>query len=318
MVYDRTLVYYNEAVELYCGGICASPRMAIIYPVYGCNFSCPGCLCSNYNTEKIFMDYEKFKDLTLQLKRHGVRSIEFCGGGEPLLHPDICKMITWVTDYLHMSLGIMTNGSLLNDQISYLVATRADYIRVSLYDQSYQPVIKKIEKLIQIKKEVSGDVVIGAKFLINKTNEELVFNRVIETAENPGINIVSVKALRDDGPVEDYSVIEKRINDLGYEKVYANLEKSVLKCKCWMSSIHTLIDPVGDVYICCYYMDRKKEHCIGNVFEKSFSEIWGSQEHMEKIERIDPKKCNVFDCRWHGYNSRMLELLKSNSHHQFC
>ena len=39
---------------------------------------------------------------------------------------------------------------------------------------------------------------------------------------------------------------------------------------------------------------------------------------MEKIERIDPKKCNVFDCRWHGYNSRMLELLKSNSHHQFC
>lgn len=315
---ERTLVYYNEAVELYCGGVCKSPRMAIIYPVYGCNFSCKGCLYADYNTKGKYMDFEKFKDITLQLKKHGVRSIEFCGGGEPILHPDICKMITWVTDYLHMSLGIMTNGSMLNEQISYLVATRVNYIRISLYEHSYNNVMKKIEKLILTKQEVEGNLVIGSKFLINKDNEDFVIKKVKETAKNPGINHVSVKALRGNGLVEDYSDSEEKIRALGYEKINANLKKSYLRYKCWTSSIHTLIDPVGDVYICCYYMDRKDDHCIGNVYEKSFSEVWGGQKHIEKLRNIDAQKCNVFDCRWHKYNSEMLELLRPSSHHQFC
>lgn len=317
-MFERSLVYYNEAMELYCGDVCKSPRMAIIYVVYGCNFSCEGCLCSDYNMEKVFMDFEQFKKITIQLKKQGVKSIEFCGGGEPLLHPDISKMIEWVTDNLHMSVGIMTNGSLITEQLAYLIATRVNYLRVSLYDKSYDFVMKKIQKVIEVKKRIESDVVIGVKFLIDETNQDLVYNRVIETAENEDINLVSVKAKRGEGEIVDYSVVEDRINSLNYEKVSADLGKSILKCKCWMSPIHTLIDPLGDVYICCYYMDRKQEHCIGNVFEKDFSEIWGSETHMRKIDNIDSKKCNVFDCRWHKYNEQMLELLKGNTHHQFC
>lgn len=317
-MFERSLVYYNEALSLYCGEICKSPRMAIIYPVYGCNFSCKGCLCSDHNTEKFYMDYEKFMQLMIQLKRQGVMSVEFCGGGEPLLHPDIKKMITWVTDNLHMSLGIMTNGSLCNDELAYFIVTRASYIRVSLYDNSYASVMKKIEKLIAIKNEVESDIVIGAKFLVNKSNEELVLNRVRETSQNEGINYISVKALREEGSVEDYSAIEEKLNAIGSDKVSANLKKSYLTGRCWMSPIHTLIDPHGDVYICCYYMNRKEEHCIGNAFEQPFSEIWGSEKHIEKINHIDPAKCNVYDCRWHNYNKNMMELLKKNTHHQFC
>ena len=85
-----------------------------------------------------------------------------------------------------------------------------------------------------------------------------------------------------------------------------------------MTPIHTLIDPYGDVYICCYYMGRETEHRIGNVFEQPVSEIWGSQEHLNKLRSIDPAKCNVFDCRWHVYNQKMSELLNNDLLHEFC
>ena len=317
-MFDKSLLFYNEALELYCGEICRSPRMAIIYVVYGCNFSCKGCLCSSFNMKKEYMDLEKFKNVTLQLKKQGVKSIELCGGGEPMLHPNIKKMISWVTDNLHMSLGIMSNGSMIDDELSYLIATRVNYLRVSVYDHSYNFVIKKIKRLIEIRDEVEGDVVIGVKFLIDKTNEQLVLERIKEITNNVEIDLVSVKAKRGEKEIMDYADIENKINSLNNKKVNVNLKKTYLKGKCWMSPIHTLIDPFGDVYICCYYMNRKEEHCIGNVFKKSFAEIWGSEEHIEKISNIDARECNVFDCRWHKYNEQMLEILKRNTHHQFC
>lgn len=316
-MYDRTYVYYPEALKLYCGELC-NPRMALLYVVYGCNFACKGCLCNAFNTEKVYMDLEKFKDVTLQLKKHGVKSIEFCGGGEPLLHPDIKKMILWLSDELHMSLGLMTNGSLLNEHLDYLLATRTDYVRVSLYDNSYESVLKKVRKLIEVKEAAAGNAVIGVKFLVDRDNSEHILSRIKEVSDIPGINHISVKAMRGESEIVDYSSLEKQINDLHNEKIVAHLEKSYLKGHCWMSPIHTLVDPVGDVYICCYYMGRQKEHCIGNVFEKSFDEIWGSPEHMEKLRHIDVKKCNVFDCRWHEYNEKLAELLSNNTHHQFC
>ena len=85
-----------------------------------------------------------------------------------------------------------------------------------------------------------------------------------------------------------------------------------------MTPIHTLIDPMGKVFICCYYMNREEEHCIGNVFEKPFSEIWGSMEHLEKLRHLEKEKCNVFDCRWHRYNEKMSDLFSNNLLHPFC
>ena len=316
-MYDRNYVYYTDALKLYCGEIC-NPRAALLYVVYGCNFSCEGCLCSDCNKERVYMDFDQFKKLTLQLKKQGVKAIEFCGGGEPLLHPDINQMITWLTDELHMSFGVITNGSMLNEHLDYILATRASYVRVSLYENSYDFVIKKIHELIRIKEEVSGSVVIGGKFLARPDNHDFILTHVRELAFDPGFNHVSVKAMRQEDQVVDYSELEQKLKEIGSEKVEANLKKSCLKGKCWMSPIHTLVDPLGNVYICCYYMGREKEHCIGNAFEKDFSEIWASPEHYEKLRHIDIGKCNVFDCRWHGYNETLSNLLNNNTHHQFC
>ncbi len=316
---SKILSFYNEALSLYCGEIISSPRMAIIYPVYGCNFNCQGCLCSDFNQEKIYMDYEKFKTLVVQLKRQGVHAIEFCGGGEPLLHPKICEMISWITNSQHLDFGLMTNGSLLTDELNYLLLTRAKYVRVSLYLNSYNAVIKKVQKLIAMKKELGSDTAIGVKFLISEETQEKIFELIRQT-KDLGVDHISVKALRgEDIPVTDLSAVEKKIKAFGFPNLSCDLSKTSITKPCWLSPIHTLIDPLGDVYICCYYMERKADHCIGNVFEKPFSEIWGSNTHYKKISEISIKKCNVYDCRWHTYNNQMRQLFSTNRmQHEFC
>ncbi len=318
MLEKKIMSFYNEALSLYCGEITKSPRMAIIYPVYGCNFSCRGCLCSKDNQERVFMDFEKFKTLALQLKAQGVRAIEFCGGGEPLLHPRIGDMISWITNRLHMEFGVITNGSLLTDELNYILLTRAKYVRVSLYVNSYKVVIKKIKKLVELKKELGSETVVGAKFLIDDKNEEKV-KELVKLTKVIGVDHISVKALRGDGQIVDFSQVEKEIKEQDIPNLSCNLSKTRITEPCWLSPIHTLIDPLGDVYICCYYMDRKADHCIGNVFEKPFSEIWGSSTHYKKISNISIEKCNVFDCRWHIYNNTMKELVSTNAVQcEFC
>jgi len=316
---QKIMSFYNDALYMYCGEITKTPRMAIIYPVYGCNFSCKGCLCADYNQEKIYMDFEKFKDLTLQLKAQGVKAIEFCGGGEPLLHPQANEMISWILNRLHLDFGIITNGSMLTDELMYTLLTRAKYVRVSLYINSYDAVIKKVRKLVEMKKQLGSETVIGAKFLVDEDTKEQIIELVKRTT-TVGVDHVSVKALRgEDAEVTDLQSVEDEIKSLNIDNLRCDLSKSKLTVPCWMSPIHTLIDPVGDVYICCYYMDRKDEHRIGNVFEKPFSEIWGSDTHRRKIANIDMKKCNVFDCRWHKYNKDMLEFFETNKiQHEFC
>ena len=292
--------------------------MAIIYVTYGCNFSCNGCLCNQFNAEKVFMDFEQFKRITTQLKEYGVKSIELGGGGEPLLHPDIEKIINWIVNKLHLHLGIITNGSMLYYKpLCCLIADKADYIRVSLYENSYNSVIKKVEKLIQIKEAINGKATIGIKFLADQNNQNFILSAIKQSVLIPGINHISVKAKRGDSQIFDYSVLQKQINDLHDERICVNLNKTILTEKCWLSPIHTMIDPKGNVYICCYYMDREKEHCIGNILEKDFDQIWGSQEHLSKLNHINPHKCNIYDCRWHNYNKDMSEFL-NNVHHQFC
>ena len=318
MNYERIYTYYNEALELYHGRICKSPRMAIIYVTYACNFSCEGCLCRDYRFENSFMSLEQFKQVTLQLKKQGVKSIELCGGGEPLIHPDIKEMITYVTDTLHMSIGVMTNSSMLNDHLSYLLATRANYVRTSFYEERFDEVLEKVRKLIAIKEKVAGRPVIGAKFLVTEDNQEFVMPHLKKIIAIPGFNYISLKARRGYGKAYDVSSLEEEIRQLGDDRIHATLKDTRLCGHCWMTPIHTLIDPYGDVYICCYYMGRETEHRIGNVFEQPFSEIWGSQEHLNKLRSIDPAKCNVFDCRWHVYNQKMSELLNNDLLHEFC
>ncbi|KAB3529855.1 radical SAM protein [Alkaliphilus serpentinus] len=320
MAYSRILTYYNEAKILYNGGIC-KPRTAIIYPVYGCNLDCKGCICQSDNYNPIYMDFEKFKKLITELKEYGVESIEFCGGGEPLLHPYIKEMITYITEDKKLAFGIMTNGILLDDEISNLIINNASYIRISLYDSTFYEVFDGLKKLIELKKSNGSTIEVSSKLLVSNRNIDMIPSQCVELTYLD-LNLISIKAERNSEceiTVQQAKELSQLLKQINSEVIVVGLEKSIINEKCWMSPIHALIDPYGDLYICCYYVNRPDKHRIGNVFEKTFSQIWASQIHKEKINNIVVDECNLYDCRWHSYNKQMRNLLDGNKvYYLFC
>ena len=49
------------------------------------------------------------------------------------------------------------------------------------------------------------------------------------------------------------------------------------------------IAPTGDLFLCCD--DYEMEFCFGNLLEKSFDDIWLSDEHVHAIERAHQSLC---------------------------
>lgn len=78
----------------------------------------------------MFLDFQFFKNIIRKYKNH-INKIRFAGG-EPLLHPDICKMIKIVSP-LTKDVGLVTNGLLLSKYIKEIQDSKLPKITVSLH-----------------------------------------------------------------------------------------------------------------------------------------------------------------------------------------
>jgi MoaA/NifB/PqqE/SkfB family radical SAM enzyme len=78
----RVLSFYHEALMLKEGRMPA-PRMAILYPTYVCNHRCVGCDYSELNQRRKSLSPDELDKVVDELLALGIRSVEFCGGGEP-------------------------------------------------------------------------------------------------------------------------------------------------------------------------------------------------------------------------------------------
>ena len=292
----KILTYYNKALALKQGKM-IPPRIAFIYPTYACNHNCPHCLYRGWNNG-VHFPYDRLINLLEELYSNGVRGITLCGGGEPTLYPEFEGMVRHAKK-LGIDLGLITNGSTLKKYGKFII-NNFRWIRISvdsvtpdiyqkLHGVPIGSLVDNIKYIIKYRNETKHNCTIGVKRLMTDVNEH-------EQFPDLGADYLDEKYAREC-------------------KGSINKKKSVLKGKCWLSPIHTMIDAYGDVYICCYYQYRKDKHIIGNVIKDSFSKIWYLPRHQEAIDNIDPKECNKYDCKFHGHNNLMTELFKDDPLH---
>ena len=327
----RILSCYQEAVMLKKGQM-PPPRMAIIYPTYFCNHNCIGCDYSEQNKLKVMYTKAQFKNLIDQLHDIGIKALEFCGGGEPTLHPDLPEMIDRIINY-GIDFGLLTNGTNLNGEIRKRFLGHGSYCRVSveaateetfnLYKRptnenaGFKKVMGNIKNLVgERHHNPKSKLQISMKFSVDKNNFTDV-PKALSLGKKLGVDSVQFKLIRNmPSEIKDKKIIDwlykkvetaqKRYPDL---RVVPDFGKSVLKTKCWLSPLQVTIDPYGDAFICCYYRHRLNKHRLGNVFKDGLKNIWYSKTHWEKISQIDPKDCNKYDCRFHYYNELMEGLI---------
>jgi len=328
----RVLSCYNEALQLKQGKM-PKPRMAIVYPTYLCNHSCLGCDYTRLNRTKHSLSQRQFINVINQLIDIGVQGIEFCGGGEPTLHPYLAKVVDKLIKN-NISFGFLTNGTNLNKKLQKQLVEYGSYCRISLESATektfnfykrpaneksgFKEVVKNIKSLCSLRNDnlAKTKLQISIKYTVDSNNYQDVVKAVI-LAEKLKVDAVQFKLARNvPSELKDKDILrqlKKDIADIRHSypdlRVMANFEKSHLKGRCWLAPLQLVVDPYGDVYVCCYYHHRIKDHRLGNMLKKDLKAIWYSKETKRKLAQINIDDCNKYDCRFHYYNDLMQKLL---------
>ena len=123
------IINHPEVIELIKLEGKASPVSLQVAPTSRCNLKC--VFCSNVNRDKHEdLDFDELISIIYQLEYLGLKTVEWTGGGDPLMYKSIYDAI----DFCHevgLKQGLITNGLLLSE----FSASRLDklaWIRVSM------------------------------------------------------------------------------------------------------------------------------------------------------------------------------------------
>lgn len=333
----KILSCYHEVQQILAGKM-PVPRTMEFFLSNVCNHACAGCH-SRYmhKDEDRFLDFDILKEVVSDFAELGVEGVEISGGGEPLMYPQIIPAIAFMRGQ-GLKVGMFTNGTLLTDELAEFLVENVLFLRIA-FDAGTRETYKKIhgrddfEKLadnlrtlISYKRKKGsagepaagakqksratdtrfGTATVGAKYLVS-TKNWMELSQAAALAKEIGLDYLQFKALRDSKFTLKGETLKKAkaeaekaraLSDDDFQ-VFGSLEKTKVIGRCFLNPIHPVVDAKGDMYLCAFFHHRKDTHRIGNIYEKSFPEIWYSERHFEAFRSTKPKECAIFDCPFH-------------------
>jgi len=342
----KILSCYQEINQILAGKM-PVPRTMEFFLSNVCNHACAGCHSRYMHKDEVqFLEYDTMKEVVSDIAELGVEGVEISGGGEPLMYPQIIPAIAFMRSK-GLKVGMFSNGTLLTREISEFLVQNLLFLRIA-FDAGTRETYKKIHgrdafdclqenlrTLVGIRTEMRADngskaagrkhqslVTLGAKYLVSSKNwHELAV--AAELARESGLDYLQFKALRgskftlegdDMKRAEEIGEKARELNGDDFQ-VFGSLEKTKPIGRCFLNPIHPVIDAAGDMYLCAFFHHRKDTHRIGNVYEKSFPEIWYSERHYEAFRSTKPKECAVFDCPFHEAASLAKAWIVDNQKH---
>lgn len=317
----KILSFRKDAVRLNRGEMVA-PTMAIVYPTYSCNMRCFGCISNAENARPASLDLGVFRSFVHDFAALGGESLEFSGGGEPTLHPRFGALMDAVAD-AQLQFGMITNGTKPDVCSAALAYAGSRYIRISVYTVNQ---LDGVRRIAQERNDRGSSCRIGGKILLGSSSVPAL-TYLTEEILDAGVDYVSIKAKRhssDDPellPEESRRAIQdtiQRLRDRWPGRVFGGITKTHQKGQCWLSPLHTVIDALGTVWVCCYYQDRVEDISIGTLSTdggNGFNDLWYSQAHRDAMQRVIIPECDFYDCRFHVYHDIMNEELVDDGSH---
>ncbi len=278
------------------------PFTATIEITDRCNLRCSHC----YRSQEIdnLWNTDNFEEALQELKQLGCLHIVLAGS-EPLMHPDIVRIIELISKYGFV-LTLQSNVTLINDEIIAALKTcSVKMIFASLYTDdaaiheritgvmgSYQRTIDAIEKLVDngfvVRASVSvfeenKDQVYAVDALCKKLGIQAGYNFKIIPAIKPEKDTVSLNAFDTDKMYEYITSPQLRLFE-GAIKRSREKEKLVPEryCSTGIRSITITYD--RKVVICNAY--RK---VCGFLADSSISDIWNNSEELSRWRKVISK-----------------------------
>ena len=312
------------------------PWSVEIYPTMACQIECVHCYAQDRNREYRFksMDAAMMDRLHGSLHRMGVRGVQYCGGGEPLIWKrgkigEYIANLNIETTRAGMASNMITGDSLANPE----TLRRMTFIEVAVFaydDETYfevagrrgciEKVAKNVRLLQKVKRENGIDgPSINAKILINRLNY-CWLKEIYDWSVSVGFDNIHLRLVDDyeegvDVALSSQQLVEFRQSllelcdeyqlDYWRENVDFILgEKGSTgeHKRCWTVSLglNAGVMANGEVYVCGPQWG-KPEYCIGNLTYMDFHEIWGGRKHREVAKKVEDQMmssgCYKIGCR---------------------
>lgn len=336
--YDAKKIFlYREKIESLMRGEIPTPVCFEIDPADGyCNHNCVDCSYASSRRKILrLIDRALLLKTLPDLALCNVKSVEWVGGSEPLLHPDITLFIK-VAKECGLRCGIVTNGGGLLPKIyENILSGDLDYVRISLdaaTPEVYQAThgsrqFKKVlTQLREIIRRGADPSLFGVSYRIMEVNIRDIAQASRMMSEI-GIAYIQYKYsltnnntdyLRGyDGLIAEEIEKAKRFSSPSFSVLGGDTLKDVTSegiadgIRCISSPLVGVITASGDIPFCIRYRNVPSMH-IGNIRD-GIANVWGGARHRLMLSTVASECCRYI-CKHHKYN----RVLRKYCHGSSC
>ena len=349
---NAKIFYFHEKIADMQAGRWSAPIHVRLKPTNRCNHKCNYCCYRNqalYLSERMDprdqMTSEKLREIVGDLAAMGVKAVTLSGGGEPLCHPDIIRVVEGLAAG-DVKVAMLTNGALLSGpaadalgraatwvRISMDAVNAADYARCrSVSEKEFDKVCANVRSFAQSKRD---ECVLGVNFIVTQENHKdtLAFLELMKRlgADHVKVSgaVVSVspkenarylapfyKSVKDQVAQgacrladDSFAVIDKfHMPDSDQE----SFERHYTRCP--FAECLTVIAADLNVYTC---QDKAytTSGLLGSIRDRSFRDLWFSDDLRRAVTALDPSRQCRHHCVAHGKNLALLDYLEADHDH---
>ncbi len=279
-------------------------------------------------------------DLPRQMCEAKIPAIEITGGGEPTLHPMFTKVFEMLGE-AKREIGLVTNGSTLNDRNVDLIKKYCTWFRVSM-DASNQEIHRQVHKtqsndfekrLNGIRKIANGkrdDLIFGISFIINSDNyfdiisaaklyselgvNNIRFSWMYDPKGNAGLTEKQIETVQ-----HDIVLLKEKYNDTKFKvisdanRIQTYTSKNDFK-SCNFQRFVLSVGADSKCYPCCIQKYNSK-YAYGDLKKNTLNEIVTSMNTHEFMTKLDPARC--YPCWLEPKNKSILAAIEKPTHENF-
>ncbi len=335
------LAHHPEKLRSFIEGKITPPIYVRIKPTNICNHKCFYCVYEEdfsgmHDTMDRISEIPKPKmdEILEDLKEMGVKAVTYSGGGEPLVYPHIAETLQKTLDN-NLKLSIITNGQLLLGKSAELLA-KAHWVRVSIDSCDgetfskirgkppswFDQIKENMTKFAQIK---DSKCALQINFVVHEHN----FDKIYQSAKlfkeigvenirfsplwNPNMHkyhapfkqqaIEQINKSKEELTESDFEIGSSYERDFeisgGFKRRFP---------KCYFMQIVPAIGADQKVYF-CHNKAYDNSGVLGSIKDKSFKELWFSEEAKEKFRNFDPRKSCYHQCSNDEKNRIINEMI---------
>jgi MoaA/NifB/PqqE/SkfB family radical SAM enzyme len=288
-----------------------SPIMLHLAVTNACNLNCSFCCFAN-RKHRDTLTIDQVKMALDSFRKIGTKVVEFTGGGEPTLFPQINEAIDYANK-LEYKMGICTNGKTLKKIDDW---GKFEWVRIGLYfdKQDYEIDVEHLRKF---------DVEISGAYIYNREENDSEniknINRIIDFSElNKVPTRFAINAIQKKTDIEkDIEFLKEHLKkDLKYCFLSDfNIQTYRLNNHCYMHMIKPFIFPDGWVYVCpCaeFAVENKAK-----VTEKTRVCRIEDIENFYRDMNVEYREQKCSFCKYAKQNEIIEDILMETEHNEF-